>query len=122
MADNEPPGPSEKHDSLTPTEAPQVEVGEQGEEEADFSPFFDYLQSPQGHEVVTRVLTMVDDIKKATITHSASGVKLEKWLQVGILIVVVIASTALAVMGKFDATIGVLFGTLVGYVFGKRGN
>jgi hypothetical protein len=37
------------------------------EEEWDVSPFFEYLKTPQGHEVATRVLKVIEDVKKATL-------------------------------------------------------
>lgn len=99
---------------------PVVDAPAEEEENLDTSPFFEYLRSDKGHEVVGRVLAIFEDIKKAAISQQSGHVKRELWMQLGIIGLVVAASTTLAVLGKFDATIGVLFGTLVGYVFGKR--
>lgn len=89
-------------------------------EETDFRPLFTYLQSPQGHEITTRLLSVVEDIKKSTLEKTTSHAVFEKWLQAGIIFVVVIAASLLSYLGKFDTSLGVLFGTLVGYIFGKK--
>ena len=90
------------------------------EDEIDIGPLLLYLQSEKGHELASRALAIIEDIKKATIQTTTSHAKFEKWLQSGIIITVVIASSFLTYYGKFDSTIGVLFGTLVGYLFGKK--
>lgn len=90
------------------------------DEEIDLGPFLYYLESEKGHELASRVLAIIEDIKKATIQTSTSHAKFEKWLQAGIVLVVVVAASTLTYVGKFDSTLGVLFGSLVGYFFGKR--
>ena len=89
-------------------------------DEVDFRPLFIYLQSPQGHEISTRLLSVVEDIKKSTLEKTTSHAAFEKWLQAGIIFVVVVAASLLSFLGKFDTSLGVLFGTLVGYIFGKK--
>lgn len=89
-------------------------------DDLDTSPFFDYLRTPQGHEVATRVLGIFDDLKRAALGHSARQVTLEKVFQIVIVTTVVAAATWLAVVDKFSVPVGVLFGTLVGYIFGKK--
>lgn len=79
-----------------------------------------YLESEKGHELASRALAIIEDIKKATIQTSVSHAKFEKWLQTIIVLVVVSAASILTYVGKFDSTLGVLFGTLVGYLFGKK--
>ena len=41
-------------------------IMKQSSDEIDLSPFFKWLGSPQGHEVLSRVLSMFEDIKKVT--------------------------------------------------------
>ena len=89
-------------------------------EEIDLQPFLGYLQSPQGHEIATRLLSVIEDVKKSTLEKTTSHAVFEKWLQAGIILVVVVASSVLSYLGKFDTSLGVLFGTLVGYIFGKK--
>lgn len=90
------------------------------DDEMDSSPFFEYLQSPQGHEIVCKVVSIVDDFKKAALRHNSGQVRLDQILQVTIVIAVVVAASALAILDKFSTAVGILFGTLVGYVFGKK--
>ncbi len=93
---------------------------EKDDEEIDVGPFLYYLESDKGHELASRLLAIIEDIKKATIQTSTSHAKFEKWLQASIVLVVVVAASTLTYVGKFDSTLGVLFGTLVGYLFGKK--
>jgi hypothetical protein len=88
--------------------------------ETDLKPFFNYLQSQQGHEITGRLLSVVEDIKKSTLEKTTGHAAFEKWLQAGIIFVVVVAASLLSYLGKFDTSLGVLFGTLVGYIFGKK--
>lgn len=90
------------------------------EEEIDLSPAFEYLKSDRGHELASRTLKIVEDLKKGALEKNASHAKFERALQVTVIAVVVGASTFLTYFGKFDASVGVLFGTMVGYLFGKR--
>lgn len=90
------------------------------EPSSDLKIIADYLKSPQGHELTSRLLAVVEDIKKSSLDKSSSHAAFEKWLQAGIIFLVVIASSALAYLGKFDTSLGVLFGSLVGYIFGKK--
>lgn len=107
--------------------APQVLIqagappaDEEGEDEFDSSPMFDYLGSERGHEVAQRVLGLFEGMRKATMDLTVKQAIAEKWFQATIITVVVVASTALAVLDKFSAPLGLLFGTLIGFVFGKR--
>ena len=86
----------------------------------DFTSFWEYVQSEKGHEVVQRIVGMIDDVKKATLAHHGSYAKLDKVLQYVLVIGVVVASAWLSVVDKFSTPVGVMFGTLVGYAFGRR--
>lgn len=102
---------------VTPTKA---QVPQPDAAKSDFQPILDYLQSPQGHEMASRLLAVIEDVKKSTLNKTTSHAAFEKWLQAGIIGIVVLAASTLAFLGKFDTSLGVLFGTLVGYVFGKK--
>ena len=109
------------HQELGPLQdriAPERLPGDK--QEVDVSPFFEYLKTEQGYKVVTRILDIVDDVKKATIMQTTAHVKIEKWVQLAIILAVVGATSVLTAMDKFDPSVGVLFGTLVGYLFGRR--
>lgn len=69
---------------------------------------------------MTRVLAVVEDVKKYTLEKTTNHAAFEKWLQAGIIFVVIVAASILSYLGKFDTSLGVLFGTLVGYIFGKK--
>ncbi len=97
-----------------------IEKKREDEEEVDVSYFFEYLHSEKGHEVTSRVLGIFEDLKKAALKRTSEHAKFERLLQAGTVIVVVVAASVLTYAGKFDASLGVLFGTLVGYLFGKR--
>lgn len=90
------------------------------DEDIDFSPFLNYLESEKGHEIASRVIVIIEDLKKAGIQTATSHAKFERLVQVGIIAVVVISASFLTFYGKFDSTLGVLFGSLVGYLFGKK--
>lgn len=97
-----------------------ISPGHNDEEEIDVGPFLAYLESDKGHELASRTLKIIEDIKKATLEKTSSHAKFEKWLQVLIIAIVVVSSSVLTYFGKFDSSVGVLFGTLVGYLFGKK--
>jgi hypothetical protein len=99
---------------LNPSTSRQIE------ENNSLLPILDYLQSPQGHEIAARMLTVIEDVKKSTLEKTTGHAAFEKWLQAGIIFIVVAASSILSFLGKFDTSLGVLFGTLVGYIFGKK--
>jgi hypothetical protein len=99
---------------------PNISATKQVEQSNDLQTILGYLQSPQGHELTSRLLAVVEDIKKSTLEKNSSHAAFEKWLQAGIIGLVVTASSVLAYLGKFDTSLGVLFGTLVGYIFGKK--
>lgn len=87
---------------------------------SDLEPFFSYLNGERGHELAARLITVIEGIKQATLDKSASHALIEKYLQAGVILAVVIATSFLVYYGKFEASVGVLFGTLVGYAFGKK--
>jgi hypothetical protein len=97
------------------TVEPEVES-----EETDWQPLINYLQSQQGHEIASRILAIVEDVKKSTLEKTTSHAKFEKWLQLVVIVVVVIATSTLSYFGKFETSVGVLFGTMVGYIFGRK--
>ncbi|HYS05525.1 MAG TPA: hypothetical protein VEW47_10070 [Candidatus Dormibacteraeota bacterium] len=109
------------HDSSTTTD----------DEPADWGEFFEYLRSDKGHELATRIVSLFEEIKKATLDRSAEQALVQERfepqhrrnsliVQAGTLGLTIVAASVLIYRGKFDSTAGVLFGTLVGYVFGRR--
>jgi hypothetical protein len=101
------------------------------EEDVDFSSLFEYLKSPQGHDIASRIVGLVEGLKKATLDRTADlsvkqldaaqvHRKNTHLLQAGAMLMIVAASTILVLYSKFDTSVGVLFGSIMGYIFGKR--
>lgn len=90
------------------------------DEELDFGPFFQYLSTANGHEIASKVVGIIDDIKKVTLAQSSSHAKLETSLKILVILAVIAAASLLTFWDKLSPTTGVLFGTLVGYIFGKK--
>lgn len=90
------------------------------DQEVDFSPFIDYLKSPQGHDIASRVVGIIEDVKKATIDKNYSHAMFNRWLEAAVIVVVVGAVVGLSVVDKLNPTVGVLLGSVVGYFFGKN--
>jgi hypothetical protein len=89
--------------SLTSQTPPSHPTEEEDEgEELETGPFFEYLQSPQGHEVSTRLVTILEDIKKAALSHRSDIAKRETWLQALVFLIVVAAAVTLAILDKFS--------------------
>lgn len=106
-------------DQSTKAEAEPIKLSE-SKQPVELQLLLGYLQSEKGHEVFSRVISVVEDVKKATIEKTTGHATFEKWVQAGIIAMVVVASSVLAYLGKFDTSLGVMFGTLVGFAFGKK--
>jgi hypothetical protein len=109
----------------------QIGLESMESEPGEWTPFWEYLKSPQGHEVASRVLALFEEIKKATLDKSAEQGRLQAELshrqgrnllvlQEVVFGTVVLAVSGLTYVGKFEPALGVLLGTLVGYFFGRR--
>jgi hypothetical protein len=83
-------------------------------------PLLAYLGTTNGHEIASRILSVVESVKQSTLDKSSNNVRVEKYIQFGAVVAVITATTFLVYSGKFDASVGVLFGTVVGYAFGKK--
>ncbi len=89
------------------------------DDEIETGPFWAYLATPPGHEVATRVIAIFEDLKRFGMERNAGHQKIETFGKYGLVLAVIIASVFLSMNDKFDSTIGVLFGTLIGYFFGR---
>ncbi len=100
-------------------------------EGAEYPPLLDYLQTKEGHEVVSRILSIVEDIKKATIERSAEQHRQDAefhhrtvrfWLalQGVIFAATLLVAAVLAWHDKRNATVAAFMGTLLGYFLGRR--
>lgn len=86
----------------------------------DLEPFLAYLSSDRGHEIASGLMKVIEGVKHSTLDKSAVNVRVEKYIQALVILAVVVATSVLVYFGKFEASVGVLFGTLVGYAFGKK--
>jgi hypothetical protein len=103
------------------TDATHLAALEDGdEEELGYPPFLEYLQSPQGHELASRIVGIVEDVKKATIDKNFSHARFNRWVEAGVIAIVVAAVVGLSIIDKLNPTVGVLLGSVVGYFFGKN--
>ncbi|MDV6237201.1 hypothetical protein CH379_016330 [Leptospira ellisii] len=100
-------------------------------ENLEYNPLIDYLTSQPGHEVATRIISLFEEIKKSTLDKNVEMAKINvgnhhkqrTYLiiqQTIVFVTVVVSSICLAINDKFTPTIGILFGTLIGYFFGKK--
>ena len=99
---------------------------------------YNYLQSERGHEIASTIVKLVEGIKKSTLDRSAEQSKIDAelsklkeehlhsdrqrllLLQIIVFVIAIIATGFLTYVGKFEPAIAVLFGTLVGYFFGRK--
>jgi|SRR5579859_2970629 len=108
--------------------------GKPGEHDAEDGPeypaFLEYLESKEGHELASRVVSIFEGIQKATIEAGVEQRKREiefqhsttrLWmkLQAGAITVLLIVAGVLAWHGKLDATVATLMATLFGYFLGR---
>ncbi len=113
-----------------PEETPEVSEDQEEFEEVPYPPLLEYLQSKEGHELASRILSIIEDIKKATIESSAESHKRDSeynhriqrlWLrlQSAVFGTTIVVAALLAWHGKLDATVAALMGTLFGYFLGR---
>jgi len=93
---------------------------ENNEEKIDFQQLFTYIGTEKGHEIISRTLAIFEDIKKAKLDKEEKHLRFATGYQIAIIILIILASSILTYFSKFDSTIGFLFGTLIGYLFGKK--
>ena len=99
-------------ESKLPTVPTEPVEGE--EEEIDVSPFMDYLQSPQGHEIASRLVGIIEEVKKVTLDKNFSHAKFNRWMEAGVIVVVIGSVVLLSIMDKLNPTVGMLLGSVVG--------
>src|ERR1051325_5699870 len=99
---------------------------------------YNYLQSEKGHDIAKQVLEIVKGVKQSTLDRSveqdkvnAEQAKLRTQLmhehygrvlntQRLVFALTIVATGFLTYFGKFESPVAILFGTLVGYFFGRR--
>lgn len=110
-------------DNKPPVKPKQDEpLANEEDEGIDLSPFLDYLQSSEGHEIASRVVGIVEDVKKVALEKSYSHAKFNRWMEAAVIVAVVGAVVLLSVLEKLNPTVGMLLGSVVGYFFGRHKN
>jgi hypothetical protein len=90
------------------------------EEAPEQSPLMQYLTSDKGYTLASRLLEIIEDVKKDYFERPRRIAILEKWQIAIIFGAVVFAVTLLTLFDKFSPAVGILFGVLVGYIIGKK--
>ena len=90
------------------------------DDDFDLTSFWAYLGTPAGHEVATRIVAIFEALRHAGMDRNAALQKTETYLRYGMVLAVIVAAVYLSINDKFDSTIGVLFGTLIGFFFGRN--
>lgn len=98
----------------------KLALEEEQEEELDLSPFWAYMQTEQGHRIAEKLIELFEAGKKSSLLNSGKLAKLDKYLQFFVILAVIVAVTALTYVDKFTPSLGVLFGSLVGYIYGRK--
>lgn len=99
---------------------------------------YNYLQSEKGHDIAKQILEIVKGVKQSTLDRSveqdkvnAEQTKIRTQLlhehygrvlntQRLVFGLTIVATSFLTYFGKFESPVAILFGTLVGYFFGRR--
>ncbi len=129
-------------------EVPEEQVEDDGaedspDEDEDFYAsgsllIHNYLQSEKGHEIAKSVLEIVKGIKHSTLDRNLEQDKVNaeqakqqtelihkhyRWVLISqniVFALAIVAASILTYVGKFESPVAILFGTLVGYFFGKK--
>ena len=106
------------------TEEQQEEPGEFDEYEEEqpngFVKFIEYLQTPQGDGRLAQAI----DIYKQNSQRQLDALKVNavalRATQLILIVSVIAAATFLSIEDKMTPTVSLLFGTVVGYFFGRK--
>lgn len=99
----------------TPVEATERD----GDQTPEPLPLWEYLQTDRGHETASRVIAIVEDIKKLGLETTSKHLTLETYARYALVALTIAAAATLSWFGKIDSATGALFGTIVGYFLGK---
>ncbi len=113
-----------------PKKKPEKQIESEG---MDFGTFvLEFIKSDQGNKILSRLFDMYEQIKQSfdKRTESIHKFNLEfgridrrnSFILIGgILGSIIICSTVLSILEKFHTPIGILFGTLIGFLIGREG-
>lgn len=112
--------------TITEEQAKQIVEGEAAAKEAPPSPefvaFVDYLASENGNALANRVMGFIEDRFKTSIEKNTEFATTQHYLKIGLIAIAIIVGGLLAYFDKFNSEIGILMGTVVGLLFGKKTN
>ena len=98
--------------------SPIEEKQEEVEKKNEWSPIVDYLKSAGGHEVISSLVGVFAAAKKSDAKHKTYLYVLQGF----VFATSIIAASLLTYYDKFNPPMALLFGTMVGYFFGRRGD
>jgi hypothetical protein len=105
----------EKNDPSEESESSQVENITQ-----PASPVLDFLSTTNGSQIATQMISAFQSLQQEGGKTQLAINKFEKLITCVLVVVIITAVTALTYFDKFTPSIGVLFGSLVGYIYGKK--
>jgi len=88
--------------------------------EQDPSTILGFISSPNGSQLVSQVVSTIEGLQQHGNKAQIAITKFDKLITCILVLVVIAAVTWLTYADKFTPSIGVLFGTLVGYIYGKK--
>lgn len=91
------------------------------EVDADPNSLVEYLKTEKGHQLASKIIGIVEDLKKAFLNKKASQTAVERWQLAIAITVIVVAVTVLTLFNRLDPSVAILFGTIFGYLIGKKG-
>lgn len=84
------------------------------------SPVLDFLSTTNGSQIATQMISAFQGLQHEGSKTQLAISKFEKLVTCVLVVVVIAAVTTLTYFDKFTPSIGVLFGSLVGYIYGKK--
>lgn len=82
--------------------------------------FWKYLESEQGNDIANRCLSIFESLQKIITEKNHTSGKHELHIKLAAVIAIVSAIITLSLLDKFDPSIGVVLGTIIGYLFSKK--
>ena len=97
-------------------EESQNQISSKRSEEDGTDKLIKFLNTDRGHEIANKIMAGMGKY----FHRSASYELLQRIFQVCVVLIVILVVYKLADQQRLDASIGVLLGTLVGYIFAKK--
>lgn len=103
----------------------ETEVIDLDEEEHPIvAPVIHFLRTPEGAKLANRIVEAYTEGRKIKTYAENQVFKMQfRWysiVQTAVIVLAIGVATTLTIMGKFDTTISLFMGTVLGYIFGKK--